>query len=98
HPSSTLSPYTTLFRSTLGQRVGRHHGHHRLADIGSLPLLGEVVPDVLAVDGPVAAGPGPDQIWPERDGTLDEQRPPVVPDQVDGLADALELRDEPVDV
>src|SRR5262249_40488707 len=59
---------------------------------------GEIVPDVLAIDGAVAARPGADEIRSERDDALHEQRAPVVADEVDGLADALDLRRQPVDV
>src|SRR5437764_1206034 len=46
----------------------------------------------------LAAGPRPDEVGPEGDRALHEERAPVVADQVDGLAHALDLRDEPVDV
>src|SRR5207249_10944439 len=63
-----------------------------------LPLPGQVVPHVLAVDGAVAAGPGADQVGPQRHHTLHEEGAPVVADEVDDLARALDLVDQPVDV
>src|SRR5207302_9162198 len=46
----------------VSERLGGHARHHGFADVGRLPLLGEVVPDVLAIDRTVAAGPGADQV------------------------------------
>jgi hypothetical protein len=85
-------------RQPFRERLGRHHRHHCLAHAGRLPLLREIVPDVLAIDGTVSARPGADEIGPHRHDALNEQRSPVVTHQIDGLADALELSDEPLDV
>src|SRR5438552_336637 len=82
----------------VSERLGGHARHHGFADVGRLPRLGEVVPDVLAIDRTVAAGPGADEIGTQRHHALDEQRPPVVSDEVHRLADARDLVDEPVDV
>ena len=67
-----------------------------LADARSLPLLGEVVPDVLAVDRAVATHPRPHQVGSQRDRALHQERAPVVADEVDRLTDTLELADEPL--
>src|SRR2546426_5371418 len=51
-PRSTLFPYTTLFRSALGQRHGeaellrlRHRGAEQRADLRLAPAHGEIPPD-----------------------------------------------------
>src|SRR6266566_2790258 len=82
----------------LRHRVGRERLHDLLAEAGRLPLLRDVVPDVLGVGRAVAARPGADEVGPERDQPLHQERAPVVADEIDGRADALDLAREPVDV
>jgi hypothetical protein len=53
------------------------------------------VPDVGVVERTTAEREGAQEVGAQRRDPLDEQRAPVVSDQVDGRADRLDLGDEP---
>jgi hypothetical protein len=56
------------------------------------------VPFVSLVDGGAARRPGADEVGPHADQALGEEGAPVVPDDVDGLADLLDFGDQPGEV
>ena len=73
------------------RHLAGHELHDLLADLGGLPLHGEVVPGEGVGDGSVGHRERAQQLGLRERDPLGEQRAPVVADEVDGLADLLEL-------
>ena len=96
--ATALLVATHLVREGVDERVADHRLHHLLTHIGCLPHLRELVPHVLAVDRAATCCPRADELGPQRHDPLDEERSPVVTDDVDRFTDLLDLRDHPVDV
>ena len=68
-----------------------------LARPGRLPYPGEVMPGIVRVEHPEGiAGPGPQQVGPRHGDGDDRAATHVVADDVDRLAECLQLRCEPV--
>ena len=78
--------------------VGQLLLHVPLALARRLPDLGQRVPGVVDVDRGAAAGDAGEQVGADRGDALDQQRAPVVADQVDAAAEPLQLLDDPIDV
>ena len=75
---------------------GEPLGHELLPRARGLPDLRELVPDVVGVEAPDRVrGPAADELGARGDEVDDVPPAQVVADEVDRLADPLELRGQP---